>query len=244
MTAPMNRQAKRMMAKQGTDKPRGADKPAVFAPRSERTGPRPVLPRGHGRAEEGRLADALGGHQLVDRRDHRRRRHGDDHLRVRLLLRSSSSTSSSADDRDLRTHRDGANDDMEPFEAQFEAPRTARPPRPSPTLRPKPPSKPTSSSKSSSRRWSRRRSSKSSTTKPSRKTDRGLVEEAIVEELVDEALAEDAIEAERRRRHARSRAGRRRAARDRGDPRVRAEPVRPARAAGTSCTPTPATRTR
>ena len=41
MSAPMNRQAKRMMAKQGTDKPRGSDRRApTSAPQRERTGPR------------------------------------------------------------------------------------------------------------------------------------------------------------------------------------------------------------
>ena len=40
MTAPMNRQAKRQMAKQGTDKPRGADRRPSSAPVKERTGPR------------------------------------------------------------------------------------------------------------------------------------------------------------------------------------------------------------
>ena len=39
MTQPMNRQAKRMMAKQGTDKPRTSDKRASSAPKRERTGP-------------------------------------------------------------------------------------------------------------------------------------------------------------------------------------------------------------
>ncbi len=39
MTAPMNRQAKRMMAKQGTDKPRAPERRAQPAPRRERTGP-------------------------------------------------------------------------------------------------------------------------------------------------------------------------------------------------------------
>jgi preprotein translocase subunit SecE len=39
MTAPMNRQAKRMMAKQGTEKARG-DRRASSAPQRERTGPR------------------------------------------------------------------------------------------------------------------------------------------------------------------------------------------------------------
>jgi preprotein translocase subunit SecE len=35
----MNRQAKRMMAKQGTDKPRGAERRPSAAPQRERTGP-------------------------------------------------------------------------------------------------------------------------------------------------------------------------------------------------------------
>jgi preprotein translocase subunit SecE len=39
MTQPMNRQAKRMMAKQGTDKPRTPEKRASSAPKRERTGP-------------------------------------------------------------------------------------------------------------------------------------------------------------------------------------------------------------
>ena len=45
MTAPMNRQAKRMMAKQGTDKPRAPERkaPGQQAPQSERTGPRQYL---------------------------------------------------------------------------------------------------------------------------------------------------------------------------------------------------------
>ena len=43
MTAPMNRQAKRMMAKQGADKPsRPAPRPSG-APQKERTGPRQYL---------------------------------------------------------------------------------------------------------------------------------------------------------------------------------------------------------
>ena len=41
MTAPMNRHAKRIMAKQGTDKPRGAERKAPAPrPTKERTGPR------------------------------------------------------------------------------------------------------------------------------------------------------------------------------------------------------------
>jgi preprotein translocase subunit SecE len=40
MTAPMNRQAKRMMAKQGTDKPRAPERRPSSAPQRERTGPR------------------------------------------------------------------------------------------------------------------------------------------------------------------------------------------------------------
>jgi preprotein translocase subunit SecE len=36
----MNRQAKRMMAKQGTDKPRAAERRQPAAPQRERTGPR------------------------------------------------------------------------------------------------------------------------------------------------------------------------------------------------------------
>jgi preprotein translocase subunit SecE len=44
MTAPMNRQAKRMMAKQGTDKPRAPERKAPAAqPTKERTGPRQYL---------------------------------------------------------------------------------------------------------------------------------------------------------------------------------------------------------
>jgi preprotein translocase subunit SecE len=39
MSAPMNRQAKRMMAKQGTDKPRAAERRPSSAPQRERTGP-------------------------------------------------------------------------------------------------------------------------------------------------------------------------------------------------------------
>jgi preprotein translocase subunit SecE len=40
MTAPMNRQAKRMMARQGTDKPRAPERRPASAPQRERTGPR------------------------------------------------------------------------------------------------------------------------------------------------------------------------------------------------------------
>ena len=45
MTAPMNRQAKRMMAKQGTDKARAPERkaPAAQQPTKERTGPRQYL---------------------------------------------------------------------------------------------------------------------------------------------------------------------------------------------------------
>jgi preprotein translocase subunit SecE len=39
MSAPMNRQAKRMMAKQGTDKPRATERRPSAAPQRERTGP-------------------------------------------------------------------------------------------------------------------------------------------------------------------------------------------------------------
>jgi preprotein translocase subunit SecE len=40
VATPMNRQAKRMMAKQGTDKPRAPERRATSAPQRERTGPR------------------------------------------------------------------------------------------------------------------------------------------------------------------------------------------------------------
>ena len=85
----MNRQTKRMMAKQGTDKPARADAqdapPAAAPTKEKRTGPRQYLCEVRGELRKVAWPTRPGGHQLDDRRAHRRRR--DDHADLRLRLR-------------------------------------------------------------------------------------------------------------------------------------------------------------
>ena len=96
----MNRQTKRMMAKQGTDKPRARRaqrRPAAAAHASANAPARGSTSPRSGASCEGRLADHARGHQLHDRRADRRHRHDRADLRLRLRARPSSSSSSSTD---------------------------------------------------------------------------------------------------------------------------------------------------
>ena len=84
----MNRQTKRMMQKQGPDKPgQPQQRQARPAPvQRDKVGPREFFARGQGRAPQGRLAQPQGSRQLHDHRAHRGRRDDGAHLRLRLRV--------------------------------------------------------------------------------------------------------------------------------------------------------------